>query len=382
MTLNQTHYDVVIIGAGAAGIGCGMVLNALGVERFAILDRHEVGASFRRWPAETRLITPSFTINGFGMPDLNAIALQTSPAYSLHTEHPTGAQYADYLEAVAQHFGLPIQEGVAVNEIVPHPDQSGFTLATSQGEVQTRFVIWAGGEFQFPRLDSFAGAELCRHYASVPSWQALPGDEFIVIGGYESGVDTAIHLANNGKRVRVLDPNKPWDETEPDPSLSLSPFTHDRLREANQQGQIELIANPVTRVDVSESHGPDATRCYTVSLANGRSLTTSQPPILATGFNGRVPQIANLFEWTEDGFPVVTEESDESTLTPGLFLSGPMVRHGRVIFCFIYKFRQRFAVIGNAIAEELGLDSAVLGHYRRSQMYLDDLSCCAVECAC
>lgn len=188
-------YDVIIVGTGAAGIGCGMVLQDLGVKRFLILDRHEVGASFRRWPAETRLLTPSFTINGFGMLDLNAIALQTSPAYSLHTEHPTGAEYADYLQGVAQYFKLPIREDVTVNEIQLHPDHSGFTLATSRGEMQTHFVIWAGGEFQSPRLDSFAGAELCRHYAAVPSWQMLPGDEFIVIGGYESGVDTAVPLA-------------------------------------------------------------------------------------------------------------------------------------------------------------------------------------------
>ncbi|MEM6868899.1 MAG: NAD(P)-binding domain-containing protein, partial [Cyanobacteria bacterium P01_C01_bin.121] len=32
-------YDVVIVGAGAAGIGCGVVLKELGLERFTILER-------------------------------------------------------------------------------------------------------------------------------------------------------------------------------------------------------------------------------------------------------------------------------------------------------------------------------------------------------
>ena len=55
--------------------------------------------------------------------------------------------------------------------------------------------------------------------------------------------------------------------------------------------------------------------------------------------------------------PIVTEEADESTLVPGLFLAGPMVHHRGVRFCFIYKFRQRFAIVANAIAQRLGMDT-------------------------
>ena len=29
----------------------------------------------------------------------------------------------------------------------------------------------------------------------------LEGDNFLIIGGYESGIDAAYHLANNGKKV-------------------------------------------------------------------------------------------------------------------------------------------------------------------------------------
>ena len=141
----HTNYDVVIVGAGAAGVGCGMVLQDLGGERFTILDRHEVGASFRRWPAETRLLTPSFTINGFGMLDLNAIALRTSPAYSLHTEHPTGLQYAAYLEAITDHFELPVQCGIDVTDVQPRSSQQGFTLQTSSRAIHCRYLIWAAG---------------------------------------------------------------------------------------------------------------------------------------------------------------------------------------------------------------------------------------------
>ena len=48
---------------------------------------------------------------------------------------------------------------------------------------------------QYPRAsdapESFPGAEHCLHNSSVRSWAKLPGDDFVVIGGYESGMDVS-----------------------------------------------------------------------------------------------------------------------------------------------------------------------------------------------
>ena len=54
------EYDTIVIGAGAAGIGAAIALTHAGVEKFFVVDRETVGASFAKWPAETRFITPSF----------------------------------------------------------------------------------------------------------------------------------------------------------------------------------------------------------------------------------------------------------------------------------------------------------------------------------
>ena len=107
---------------------------------------------------------------------------------------------------------------------------------------------------------------------------------------------------------------------------------------------------------------------------------TAHPPILCTGFGTSLKQIAPLFDWSE-GHAALTE-NDESTLTPGLFVTGPSVRHGGLIFCFIYKFRQRFAVVANTIAKRLNLDPAPLEPYRQAGLFLDDLSCCSNDCIC
>lgn len=368
-------FDVVVVGAGAAGVGIGIVLRELGVERFTLLERAEVGASFARWPAEMRFITPSFPSNGFGLLDLNAVALDTSPAIGLQTEHPSGPQYATYLRTLADHFQLPIRTGVAVRGVARAPGGEGLIVITDGGTVASRFVVWAAGEFQYPWTNPFPGAEHCIHTATIRSYAAIAGDAVTIIGGYESGMDAAINLVALGSRVRVIDDDASWQSTAGDPSLNLSPYTRERLRGACATGRVELIGGTaIARVERTD-------RGYMLLGDDGARRETATPPLLATGFIGGIRLVSDLFDWHAEGYALLTPQ-DESTITPGLFLVGPAVRHARVIFCFIYKFRQRFAVVAAAIGARLGRDLGPLDYYRANTMFLEDLSCCEAECVC
>ena len=161
MNTKNPQFDVIIVGAGAAGIGCGVVLKDLGIENFAILERHEVGASFSRWPEEMRFITPSFPSHGFGLLDLNSVVLNTSPALTFRKEHLSGKDYALYLETVVEYFQLPIKTETNVEKIEALPQCKGFVIQTNRGEFRSQFLIWAAGEFQYPHLNPFPGADLC-----------------------------------------------------------------------------------------------------------------------------------------------------------------------------------------------------------------------------
>ena len=241
MNTKNPKFDVVIVGAGPAGIGCGVVLKDLGIENFVILERHQVGTSFSRWPEEMRFITPSFPSHGFGLLDLNSVALKTSPALTFGREHLSGKDYALYLETVVEYFQLPIKTETNVEKIEALPQCKGFVIQTNRGELRSQFVIWAAGEFQYPRLNPFPGADLCIHNSQVRSWSDLEGDEFVVVGGYESGVDAASNLAALGKKVKLLDRNSSWANLDPDPSISLSPYSLMRLEIAYSLGRVELI---------------------------------------------------------------------------------------------------------------------------------------------
>ena len=372
----RESFDVVVVGAGAAGVGVGIVLRELGVERLALLERADIGASFARWPAEMRFITPSFPSNGFRLLDLNAVALGTSPALSLQTEHPHGPEYAAYLRALVAYFGLPVRTGVAVQSVARDPGGAGFIVATDGGAYVARFVVWAAGEFQYPWSNPFPGAEHCIHTATLHAYARVAGDAITIIGGSESGMDAAITLVALGKRVRVIDGDASWESRASDPSRALSPATRERLRGALATGRLTLIGDTeIARVARSDEG-------YVLSDDGGARWETVTPPLLATGFIGSIRLVSDLFDWhAQEGYALLTPQ-DESTITPGLFLAGPAVRHDRHIFCFIYKFRQRFAVVADAIAARLGLDRTPLDRYRAHAMFLDDLSCCEDECLC
>ena len=367
-----SRHDVIVVGGGAAGIGVSIALRHAGIENFAVVEKYKVGASFVCWPSETRFITPSFPTNSIGMLDLNSIAIGISPAYSLEAEHPTGNQFAAHLQGIAKFFELPVQENTDVLRVTKVGDD--FVVDTAEKIMRAKHVVWAAGEFQYPELRGFEGSELCRHTATVPSYDDLEGDDFIVIGGYESGIDAAYHLADRDKKVRLFDKSSPWTSESSDPSVALSTYSQERMREEWFAESVQLFPDSaIAAVTLSD-------RIYTVTTEDGQEYQTPVPPLLAGGFRGSHQLVSDLFESRSDGFPLLSE-NDESTIVSGLFLCGPSVRHDNHVFCFIYKFRQRFAVVAKAIATSLGLAAEELENYRQWGMYLDDLSCCGEECS-
>ena len=365
-------FDVIIVGAGAAGVGVAIALGQAGIENILLVDRDTVGSSFASWPEETRFITPSFPSNSIGMLDLNSIAIGVSPAFSMRVEHPTGQEYASHLQDLAGFFELPLLEDTNVLGIEKEGDL--FVIETEKITLEGKNVIWAAGEYQYPSLNLFDGSEHCRHTSTVGKYGDLEGDDFLIIGGYESGIDAAYHLAKCGKKVSVFDINGPWASESSDPSIALSTFSFERMEHPSFGENVNLFAE-TTIQSVTLENG-----VYEVKTQDGKTFHSNVQPLLASGFDGSHKFVSHLFEERDDGFPSLTER-DESTILPGMFLCGPSVRHDGHIFCFIFKYRQRFAIVAQAIASSLGLPTEeFVDAYRSWGMYLDDLSCCGQEC--
>ena len=87
-----------------------------------------------------------------------------------------------------------------------------------------------------------------------------------------------------------------------------------------------------------------------------------------------------MFDWEEGKAQL--NSYDESTKTPGLYVTGPLTQQHDMIFCFIYKFQQRFAVVANHIGIKLSKDVSIIEQYKKEGMFLDNLNDMDDKCAC
>ena len=181
--------DVLVIGAGQAGLALGHHLAARDAN-FLLLDAGpEVGHSWRtRWDS-LRLFSPAAYDALPGMP---------FPAPS-SDYHPSKDDVADYLQAYAQRFRLPVRLNSPVLRL-HRADDGAFTATTPTGTVRARQVVVATGPFQTPYIPALAtrlDPELPQlHSAEYRNPVQLPGGgRVLVVGAANSGLQIAAELA-------------------------------------------------------------------------------------------------------------------------------------------------------------------------------------------
>ena len=186
---NRIVHDVVVIGAGQAGLAAGYHLQRRGLD-FVILEASaRVGDVWRNRYESLLLYSPARddALPGLPFPDIDA-------------RFPTGRQMADYLESYADRFGLPVQTGCVATALRSgSPD--GYLVEAGDAIYHARQVIVATGAFQRPWAPPFAEELAPRitqvHAADYRSPGQLPDGPVLVVGVSHSGSDVAFELASS-----------------------------------------------------------------------------------------------------------------------------------------------------------------------------------------
>jgi putative flavoprotein involved in K+ transport len=181
------HVDVLVIGAGQAGLAVGWHLRQRGIKSFLLLDAGpEVGHMWRnRWDS-LRLFTSSEYDGLPGMPFPAAAAT-----------YPTKDQVADYLRDYAAAFELTVRLNTRVTRLSRTGDT--FLAETSTGVLTAQQVVIATGPFQTPVIPPMAGglaADVVQlHSAAYRNPGQLPDGPVLVVGAGNSGLQIACELA-------------------------------------------------------------------------------------------------------------------------------------------------------------------------------------------
>jgi putative flavoprotein involved in K+ transport len=200
---HRQHVEVLVVGAGQAGLAVGWHLRRQGIRSFLLVDAApEVGHVWRnRWDS-LRLFTPS---EYDGLPGMQFPA----PAGT----YPTKDEVAAYLRGYAAAFELPVRLNTRVTRLTRIGDT--FVAETSTGTVAARRVVIATGPFQtpvIPRASRSLAADVVQvHSADYRNPGQLPDGPVLVVGAGNSGLQIAAELAASrpvtvavGTRPRML----------------------------------------------------------------------------------------------------------------------------------------------------------------------------------
>lgn len=182
-----TSIDTVVVGGGPAGLTMGYHLQCSGRD-FVVLDADRgIGDSWRQRYDSLRL---------FSLPKYASL-----PGWRLPTPgYPTRDDMADYLEAYAARFDLPVRSGVRVTSVIA--EDGGLLVSTPAQNYLARNVIVATGAHRRPAVPVFADGldPRIRQLTSLGyrnPQQFAPGP-VLVVGAGNSGTDIALDAAAAG----------------------------------------------------------------------------------------------------------------------------------------------------------------------------------------
>jgi putative flavoprotein involved in K+ transport len=278
---NETErVETVVVGGGQAGLSVGYHLAQRGLP-FVILDANErIGDAWRnRWDS-LRLFTPGRYDGLAGMPF-------PGPAHSF----PGKDEVADYLEAYAARFELPVRTGVRVDRLSRNGGR--FVVAVGDRRLEAANVVVAMATHQVPWMPPFApelGAAVVQlHSAEYRNPSQLQEGGVLVVGVGNSGGEIALEVASR---------HQTWlAGTE----AGHVPFRIDgaAARFLFLPLMFRFIGHRVLTVDT-----PIGRRMRPRLISHGAPLVRVKPKDIAAAGIQRVPRVVGV----RDGLPVVEDQ--------------------------------------------------------------------------
>lgn len=278
----ETDYDVIIIGAGAAGYSAGVYIKRSGMS-VAILERESV-------PGGNTAVSP-LVENYLGF---NAI------------------EGADLAEVFRKHYA---QYGKIITEIDVRDikkDGEKFKIITNRSEFTARAVIVTTGtthrKTNVKGEDEYYGKGIS--YCSTCDGYLFKGRDVAVIGGGNSGAISALYLNGIAKTVSII-------------AHSKIKKCEDAYIKAIDEKKIPFILNAETEEFIGD--GKKLTGMKYKDLATGEEKTVNLDGIFV--YIGVIPQTSFLknigVELDRHGFIVADEKG--RTNVPGIYAAGDVL---------------------------------------------------------
>lgn len=187
--------DVLVIGAGHSGLAMSRVLSERSIDH-VILERGVVANSWihERW-ASLRLLTPNWQ--------------SRLPGFRYGGDNPDGfmamPEVTSFIQQYATHIRAPVITDARVLRVTPH--ESGYFIASTQGNWIARCVVIASGAFNIPvvprvaeKIPSRVAQFTTRNYRDPGS---IEDGGVLVVGASSTGLQLAEEIRKTGRPVTL-----------------------------------------------------------------------------------------------------------------------------------------------------------------------------------
>jgi dihydropyrimidine dehydrogenase (NAD+) subunit PreT len=200
--------DVIVVGAGPAGIAAGMGLRKAGLN-FRILEREAIGGIIAHYPRQKVVMTERVMMPIYGKFGRSLISKE---------------DLLELFDAAIKKGDLNIEVGVKVEKI--DGADGHFTVQTNQGPVRGKKVVLAVGRAGTPRKMGVPGEELNKVTYRLVDAEQYEKSRVLVVGGGDAALEAAIQIA---------------EETQAEVALSYRQAELGKARDANKRRFKELV---------------------------------------------------------------------------------------------------------------------------------------------
>lgn len=191
--------DVVVVGAGQAGLALGYYLRRSGLS-FVILDANGAsGGSWRRGWHSLRAFSPARWTS------LPGRLMKGGPDY-----YPTRDEVVDYFAMYEERYGLSVERPVKVESV--RRGEGELVVLTDSGGWRARAVVSATGTQGRPYVPGYPGRDVFRgvqvHSSEYRRPDDFAGKRVLVVGGGNSGAQIAAELSGFARTTWVT-PDEP-----------------------------------------------------------------------------------------------------------------------------------------------------------------------------
>lgn len=181
-------HDLIIVGAGPAGLICGIEAQKQKLN-YAILEKGMLVNSIYNFPTNMTFFSTSKKLEVAGIPFIS------------HSEKPTRKEALEYYRRLAAHYELNIHFRKSVSAI--HKKGEHFEILCNNQRYLAKKVVLALGFYDTPRTLDVPGSHLTKVKHYYDDAHPYIGMNLLVVGGGNSACDVALETWSQGAKVTM-----------------------------------------------------------------------------------------------------------------------------------------------------------------------------------